>query len=58
MPKVRPLDEVTSNATMQSNLRLPRPLWLKLKILALRQSVSFTEVVTKALEEYVARERP
>jgi hypothetical protein len=58
MPKHRALGEIGPEATMQSNLKLPRPLWLKLKILALRRNVPLTEVVTTALEEFVQRERP
>jgi predicted DNA binding CopG/RHH family protein len=43
---------------MRTNVILPESLWEKAKIKATMERVSFTEIVRRALTEYLAKREP
>jgi hypothetical protein len=43
---------------MRTNVILPESLWEKAKIRATMDRVSFTEIVRRALAEYLAKKEP
>jgi hypothetical protein len=62
MKKQRPLTVAVPNRTLRdpniahSNLRVPKPLWLRLKVFALRRNEPMHAVVERALTEFLDRE--
>lgn len=48
--------ESSENAVKQVAIRLPEPLWRRLRILAARRDSSTTEVASGIIEKYLARE--
>jgi predicted DNA binding CopG/RHH family protein len=47
--------EIMKEKDMRTNVILPESLWEKAKIQATMERVSFTEIVRRALTEYLAR---
>lgn len=45
---------VDDGETMQTNILLPEPLWEQAKMRAVKDRVSFTEVVRRALTQYLS----
>lgn len=43
---------------IRTNIILPESLWEKTKIRAAKERIPFTEIVRRALKEYLGRENP
>jgi hypothetical protein len=51
------MEETMKEKDMRTNIILPESMWEKAKIQATMERVSFTEIVRRALREYLAKKQ-